>query len=659
MTQPTVSSHAVALPRGHASRRWWLALLATFALAGTFLADAPAVVGAGEIDIVSVDYQSDGRVTVALRTADPATEVRNVRAVVDGVPYPARIANEAALPVSVVIAIDASASMEGQPLEAARQAAIGLVDRLAPEDRVAVIAFSDAPILMSAFDDGAGGAISGLQNLWLGGSTSLYAAIDDSLALLAPEEGRTRAVVLLSDGQDTLAGAGGDGARRSQVLDAIGDSGVQMHAFAFGADADHAFLSEAANRGDGGFWSVTDAGALEDLFSHLGARLGATTEVAIDVPPLARGPHRLELHASVGGSTVEAGSDFEARNEGFVWLAPRADSASEAGSGPIVLDVSTSLPAGGLVVTAHAGRTPLEVLSNPLRVLIDPWAFPAGVTPVTVEVSTLDAVIAEASSDVTIPELTPALSFNVEASERGEVMGVLTGRAQGVAGTTLVARQNGMIVAQEQGTELRFVMPRNGVSLDLSLESNGRVLRSVAHALPQATVVSEGRTWRTYAAIAVLLLALIAGVSWWMLRRRRQTNERWQPSGRTALVGRQVPGTSESLHPLGTVIVQSPEGEERRYELRRRPLSVGSSDECDVSIRDEGVAAVHARLYALGDGEFRIHGIAPRGVPDRVTRNDEWVVVRHGEQVTIGRHLLTLYALEETRATPYATGGAA
>ena len=72
-------------------------------------------ISAGEIDIVSVDYQSDGRVTVALRTADPATEVRNVRAVVDGVPYPARIANEAALPVSVVIAIVCAAVVVAIP----------------------------------------------------------------------------------------------------------------------------------------------------------------------------------------------------------------------------------------------------------------------------------------------------------------------------------------------------------------------------------------------------------------------------------------------------------------------------------------------------------------------------------------------------------------
>ncbi len=632
-----------------------LPLIATLALVGALASGGGVASGAGEIEIVSVDYQSDGRVTVALRTADPAAELHNVRAVVDGVPYPARIATEAALPVSVVVAIDTSASMDGQPLEAARQAAIGLVTRLTFEDRVAVLSFSDAPILMSAFDGGTGGAIAGLQGLWLGGSTSLYAAIDESLALLAPEEGRTRAVVLLSDGQDTLAGAEGDAGRRAEVLDAIGASGVQVHAFAFGADADHAFLSEAASRGEGGFWSVTDAGALEDLFSHLGARLGATTEVTIDVPPLARGAHHLELHAAAGGVPVEAAVEFDARNEGFVWVTPRA----ETGSGPIVLDVSTTLPADGLIVTAHAGETPLEVLSNPIRVLLDPWSFGPGALPVTVEVSTRDNVIAEASIDVEVPQLAPALAFSVETGEGGEVTGVLAGRAQAVEGTTLVARQNGMILAQQQGTELRFTMPRDGGALVLSLESNGRVLHSQDHALPPASAASEARSWRMYAAVALLLIALVAGGAWWMLRRRRVTHERWKPSGRTALVGRQVPGTSEAFHPLGTLIVQSPEGEERRYELRRRPLSVGSSDECDVSIRDEGVAAVHARLYALGDGEFRIHGIAPRGVPDMTTRQDEWVVVRHGEQVTIGRHLLTLYALDESRHTTYASGGAA
>ena len=634
-------------------------LLATLALLGALLADARDASGSGEMQIVSVDYRPDGLVTVGLRTPDSEARVRDVRAVVDGVPYPARLADEAALPVSVVIAIDTSASMEGQPLAAARQAAIGLVDRLAPEDRVAVLAFSDKPVLMSAFDRGTGGAIAGLEGLWLGGSTSLYSAITESLGLLALEDGRTRAVVLLSDGQDTLVGTDGDDLRRADVLDAIAASGVQMHAFAFGADADHAFLSEVASRGEGGFWSVTDAGALEDLFSHLGARLGAATQVAIDVPPLARGAHRLELHASVGGSTVEAVADFDARNEGFVWLTPRLDQRSDSDAGPIVLDVSTGLPARGLVVTARAGHVPLAVLSDPLRVLIDPWALDPGTLPVTVEVSTADAMIADATEEITVPELSPTLTFDVETSERGEVMGVLNGRAQALDGTTLVARQDGRILAQEQGTELRFPMPRDGGPLDLALELDGRVLRSLSHALPPATVVAEGRVGRTHTALAVLLVAFAVFMAWRIVRRRDRTNERWQPSGRTALVGRQVLGTTKSQHPLGALIVQSPEGEERRYELHRRPLSIGSGEQCDVSIRDDGVAAVHARLYALGGGEFRIHGIAPRGVPGRLTRNDEWVVVRHGEQVTIGRHLITLYALEESRATPYASGGAA
>ncbi|MGE3960061.1 MAG: VWA domain-containing protein [Dehalococcoidia bacterium] len=620
----------------------FFALGAVGALMALFAAPRPAS-GADEVSIVSVDYQASGTITAALRMADPALQLTNVRAVVDGVPYPARVATDGARPVSVVVAIDASASMEGAPLEAARQAAISLVDRLGPEDRVAVIAFSDTPVLMSGFEGGAAGAIGGLQTLWLGGSTSLYAAIDDALALLAPEVDRTRAVVLLSDGQDTLDETGAGDARRAEVLGAIEASDAQFHAFAFGAGADHDFLSEAAARGDGGFWSVTDAGALEALFSHLGARLGATTQVSVAVPPLERGEHLLVLHTVVAGAPVDATSMFEARNEGFVWLTPRTSDES----GPLVVDVSTMLPVDGLVVSAQSGDTPLEVIGDPARVLLDPWAFAPGELPVTVQISTRDAVIAEAASVVAIPTLDPALTFAVEAGERGEVTGILSGRAQAESTASLIVRHNGMIIATERGHELRFAMPRDGGALELSLEADGRVLRTLDHDLALATVVSEGGPWRRLAALAVLLLAALGAGGWWSFRRRRETHERWQPSGRTALVGRQVPGTRESLHPLGTVIVQTPEGEERRYELRRRPLSVGSSDACDVAIRDEGVAAVHARLYALGDGEFRIHGIAPRGVPDRRSREDEWVVVRHGEQVTIGRHLLTLYSLQD------------
>ncbi len=572
-----------------------------------------------------------------------------MRAVVDGVPYAVEVVRDTALPASVVIAIDTSASMDGAPLEAARQAAISLVERLDVDDRVAVLSFSDETYLMSAFEAGREGAVAGLSQLWLGGNTALYDALGQSLALLEGETDRTRAIVLLSDGQDTVTAADAATSRRAEVLDALGRSDVQLHAFALGEEADYDFLAEAAQRGEGGYWSVTDTSALAELFSFLGARLGAATEVRIPVPPLERGAHHLVVRARVAGRLVEASATFEASNDQFLSITPRP--ADEAAPGkPMILDIASAMPEDALAFSAEVAGRAVEVLPSPPRVLLDPWSLPPGTANVVVRASTARASIAEASVDIDVPALEPELSFALEPG--GGRIAVVSGRAQTAGETLIVARSGDTILADGAERELRFEVPERLSSITVELVADGRVVLRRTETLPALpAAATAGPPLPAIGGGALVALAAVGG-AWLVLRSRgRGDTTRWEPSGRTALVGRQAPGaSSEARSALGTVVVQPPAGEARQYELRRRPLSIGSSEECDVALDDEAIASVHARLYALGDGEFRIHGIAPRGLPDREIRDDEWLVVRHGEQIVIGRHLLTVYATEPSLA---------
>ena len=104
-------------------------------------------------------------------------------------------------PLVVAILIDTSFSMGGEPLGAARAAAIRFVKSLSAEDRAMVIAFADAPRVLIEPTTDRERLASVLGKLEAKGGTALYDAIYAASDRLTREEGR-KVIVLLSDGRD-------------------------------------------------------------------------------------------------------------------------------------------------------------------------------------------------------------------------------------------------------------------------------------------------------------------------------------------------------------------------------------------------------------------------------------------------------------------------
>lgn len=110
-----------------------------------------------------------------------------------------------AAPFSLVFLLDVSGSTI--PFRATlKQAALRFIDALAPEDRVAVVAFNDKTNRLTRFTSDRtkiGWAISRAEGR---GGTNLYDALNFALAELAGEGKRRKAVVVLTDGVDSKAG---------------------------------------------------------------------------------------------------------------------------------------------------------------------------------------------------------------------------------------------------------------------------------------------------------------------------------------------------------------------------------------------------------------------------------------------------------------------
>lgn len=113
------------------------------------------------------------------------------------------------VPLNVIFALDASESVQGEPLEHLKQAALAAIQLLRPADQAAVLTFDDYVTLRADWTTDRGSVSNAIQAAQSGGATALYDAAYAALTLRPPQPGRTLALVF-SDGEDTaswLAGA--------------------------------------------------------------------------------------------------------------------------------------------------------------------------------------------------------------------------------------------------------------------------------------------------------------------------------------------------------------------------------------------------------------------------------------------------------------------
>lgn len=119
----------------------------------------------------------------------------------DGVPQPIELVGTGERPASILLALDASASMESS-LQELRRAAAGFLNALSPEDVIIVTAFNDGLDVLLRSGATPEARLDALTRLRPSGGTALYDSIIravDMLRSLPPP----RAIVMFTDGEDT------------------------------------------------------------------------------------------------------------------------------------------------------------------------------------------------------------------------------------------------------------------------------------------------------------------------------------------------------------------------------------------------------------------------------------------------------------------------
>jgi Ca-activated chloride channel homolog len=187
------------------------AVLAVLLLAGSALpspaSDAPGRPSrlprfSTTLDVVNVNVSvSDprGQVVTDLGPGD-------FRVIEDGVPQDVVLFSERSVPLSVALLLDGSGSMSNA-LPVVKAAASRLVRTLGPEDEAEVVLFNHRSAVLQDFTPEKPSLDAAIQRLSAGGPTALYAAVyvmlKDSRFQPRPDDVRRRAIVVLTDGEDT------------------------------------------------------------------------------------------------------------------------------------------------------------------------------------------------------------------------------------------------------------------------------------------------------------------------------------------------------------------------------------------------------------------------------------------------------------------------
>jgi Ca-activated chloride channel homolog len=185
------------------------------------------------------------------------------------------------LPISMVLMIDTSASMEDK-LPTAQAAAIRFTKTLRQQDLAQVVQFNDRATTLQKFTNDQAALEAAIRRTEASGPTALhnalYVALKDLMRDKNAAELRRRAVVLLSDGEDTASLVSDD-----QVLELARKSEINIYAISLRSkrpqDRGQAFsqaeyLVNALTRDTGGrAYFPTSIGELDSVYDRIAEEL--------------------------------------------------------------------------------------------------------------------------------------------------------------------------------------------------------------------------------------------------------------------------------------------------------------------------------------------------------------------------------------------------
>jgi tight adherence protein B len=264
-------------------------------LAGAAALSAVGTAGAA-VKVSGVDATSYPRVRLTVVSSTPVAKVPRITE--NGRPVSGLRAENLGRAKSVVLAVDRSRSMRGQPFANAVAAAQAFLRAKLPQDRVAVATFARNPVMLTPFSSSPADAHSALRSLSVDKveGTTLYDGVVKSARAFAREAYAGRVVIVVTDGNETRSTASLENAIR-----AAREAGVLLYVVAIESrQFNPAPLKRLARDTGGSYRGADSSRQLSAIYASIARELRRTWRV--EYLTAWRGGDTLALKASLPGA---------------------------------------------------------------------------------------------------------------------------------------------------------------------------------------------------------------------------------------------------------------------------------------------------------------------------------------------------------------------
>ena len=218
-------------------------------------------------------------------------------------------------PFTVVVMLDYSASMTSS-LDLLRAASEQFLLRMLPQDKGQVGAFSDRIEFSGQFTNDRDDLISALRDLQYGNPTRLWDAVDQSIDMLKPVDGR-KVVLVFTDGDDTYSktgfGAVLDHAKQNEVMVyAIGLQSTYFNGQRMVRSQPDRSLKRIAEETGGGYFELKKTDELAPTFSRVAQELHSLYTIGFSPAALDGKEHKLDLKMKQSGMVARARRSYVA-----------------------------------------------------------------------------------------------------------------------------------------------------------------------------------------------------------------------------------------------------------------------------------------------------------------------------------------------------------
>lgn len=214
-------------------------------------------------------------------------------------------------PVNIAIVLDKSGSMGGQKIAKAREAAMGAIDRLGPNDIITVVTYDTTvnilvPATKLSDKEYVKKAISQVNS---GGGTALFAGVSKGAAEIRKflDKERVNRIILLSDG---LAN---EGPSSPSELGALGASlkkeGISVSTLGLGLDYNEDLMAQLAGKSGGNHQFIERATELADIFNRefddVTSVVAQEVSIEVTVPEGIRPVRVLGADSEIAGQNIQ------------------------------------------------------------------------------------------------------------------------------------------------------------------------------------------------------------------------------------------------------------------------------------------------------------------------------------------------------------------